>query len=374
MPPRVLATWRERARHLADEVAGPGDGWAEAVASTPRHLLVPAWWQDGELRCGMHDESAWLDAAYSDRTLVTSIGGAHADHASPGAHPSGKPTSSSTLPSLVVAMYRHARIGYGMDVLDVGTGSGYGTALLCQRLGHEHITSVDLDQYLISAARERLGALGMQPRLLAADATASLAGTYDRLVAMTSVRPIPASWLASLRPGGRLVCVLAGTSLILTARTLDDGWAEGRTEWDRAGFMEARTTRSQPPPPEIPPEGGLASTGRYPVLDVGEAWDVSSMLTISAPGVRWQYQEQPDGKRTLILTHPDGSWAHAVSTAQGMPAVRQDGPYRLWDLLESIQDYWLAHGELPARGAAAVIEPNGSIHLARGHWKADLAS
>jgi protein-L-isoaspartate O-methyltransferase len=30
-------------------------------------------------------------------------------------------------------------------------------------------------------------------------------GTYDRIVSTVAVRPIPASWLAALRPGGRLV-------------------------------------------------------------------------------------------------------------------------------------------------------------------------
>lgn len=48
----------------------------------------------------------------------------------------GKPTSSSTLPGLVVTMYRHAVIADDSRVL-VTTGTGHGTALLCRRLGDE---------------------------------------------------------------------------------------------------------------------------------------------------------------------------------------------------------------------------------------------
>jgi protein-L-isoaspartate O-methyltransferase len=46
-----------------------------------------------------------------------------------------------------VAIYRHAHVYDGADVLDVGTGTGTGyvCALLASRLGAEHITSIDAD-------------------------------------------------------------------------------------------------------------------------------------------------------------------------------------------------------------------------------------
>ena len=64
---------------------------------------------------------------------------------------------------------------------------------------------------------------------------------------MVSVRPIPASWLTALRPGGRLVTVISNTSLIITANKTEDGGAVGRVEWDRAMFMPARTGADYPP-------------------------------------------------------------------------------------------------------------------------------
>ncbi len=41
---------------------------------------------------------------------------------------------------------RHACITDGVDVLDVGPGSGYGCAVLATRLGDGHVTSVDVDE------------------------------------------------------------------------------------------------------------------------------------------------------------------------------------------------------------------------------------
>lgn len=68
-----------------------------------------------------------MDAAYGTwETLVTRVGPVHADHAEQDTTYQGWPTSSATLPYLVIAMYRHARIYDGADVLDVGTGPGYG--------------------------------------------------------------------------------------------------------------------------------------------------------------------------------------------------------------------------------------------------------
>ncbi|MFE0761092.1 class I SAM-dependent methyltransferase [Streptomyces smyrnaeus] len=68
-------------------------------------------------------------------------------------------------------MYRHAQIEDGDNVLDVGTGSGSGTAPLARRLTPEQVTSVDTDPYPIEAARGRLAHIGMAPTLIEADAT-----------------------------------------------------------------------------------------------------------------------------------------------------------------------------------------------------------
>src|SRR5690606_42036354 len=97
---------------------------------------------------------------------------------------------SSTLPSLLLRMFGHAEIHDGVEVLDVGTGCGYGAALLARRLGDDRVTSVDVDPYLTKAAAERLDLIGLHPRIVTADATGPLTGEYDRIVARSEERRV----------------------------------------------------------------------------------------------------------------------------------------------------------------------------------------
>jgi protein-L-isoaspartate O-methyltransferase len=276
-------------------------------------------------------------------------------------------------------MYQHARVFNGADILDVATGSGYGCALLANRFGDDRVTSIDVDPYLAKAAAERLDAIALHPRVETVDATGPLPGTFDRIVSMVSMKPIPGSWLTALRPGGRLVTVIAGTTAILTATKQDDGWAEGRIEWDRAGFMATRTGPDYPAGTDElfaaieHADGDEVTTGRYPVIAVNEAWELSSMLEVTAPGVVHYYDEGDDGTRTAWMVHPDGSWARATAHGTEAPTVHQGGPRRLWDILDELRDYWLAYGYFQLYGAEVFIPPEGGkIHLARGSWEATI--
>jgi protein-L-isoaspartate O-methyltransferase len=356
--------------------------WRPVVASVPRHVFVPRWWDWSDpggwiaVR-GEADELRWKDAAYCDQTLVTRLGTAHADHAGPGGHGDGRPTSSATQPGLVVAMYRHAGLTDDVDVLDIGTGSGYGCALLARRLGAHYVTSVDIDDYLVKAAAERLASVALHPEVAVCDATSVLPGRYDRIVSMMSVAPIPASWLAALRPGGRLVTVLAGTGLLVTADKTADGGAAGRTEWYRAGFMTARNGPDYAPtllerhPEARDGDGEQVTIGKYPVVDIGKAWELCSMLGVTLPGIEHHYRET-DGQRTAWLLHPDGSWARATATAGNPPIINQSGTRRLWDTLDEIRCAWLRDGKLPAYGASVTVAPDGIITFKRGRWQATI--
>ncbi|MDK1472254.1 methyltransferase domain-containing protein [Streptomyces sp. 549] len=376
-----MTEWAQHAAALADEVTHPQSRWRDAVRLTPRHLFVPRWWwaeHDGALLAdGPANPELWLRAAYSDTTLVTRTGSLHADHAEPENRPAWWPTSSSTLPSLVVQMLRHARPAEGMRILDVGTASGYSTALLCHRFGDRYVSSVDVDPYLTDTARERLAAVGYRPELVTVDATKELPGGYDRIVAMVAMPRVPPGWLRALRPGGRLVTTLTGTTMIIGAEKTPDGGAVGRVERDWAGFMHARHGSGHPPhliesfPHARDQEGEEVSTGRYPVLNVSDAWEVSTHLTLTAPGVETHYEELGD-RRTAWLFHPDGSWARASAVWTDPPEVHQGGPQRLWDALERIRNRLNTEGALPLYGAHVRITPDGVVHLSRGKWHASL--
>ncbi|WP_345097273.1 methyltransferase domain-containing protein [Planomonospora venezuelensis] len=286
----------------------------------------------------------------------------------------GRPTSSSTLPGLVVQMLRHAEVYEGADVLDVATGSGYSAALLANRIGERHVTSIDVDPYLVEAAADRLDGIGLHPRVLTVDATGPIPGDYDRIVSMVSVRPIPESWLAVLRPEGRLVTTIAHTCLIITADKTPDGGAVGRVEWDRAMFMETRRGEDYPPDEDLfdavwEAEGEEVGRGRYPVMRVSYNWEIPSMLEVVAPGIEHHYEEDDDGQRTARMVHADGSWARATAKGDDPPTVHQGGPRRLWNILDDIRHLWVTEGSLPLHGARAFIRPTGEIHLTRGTWE-----
>lgn len=381
--------WKPHAERLATGTTHPVSRWRLAVASVPRHVFVPRWWDwaspgpglghdTWRLRDGTSDPHGWLDSVYRDMSLVTQVDTMHADHAKPGDQSTGRPTSSATLPGLLIQMYRHAMITDDMDILDVGTGSGYGTALLSTRLGDTHVTSIDVDEYLAKAAAERLDTIALHPDVRTGDATGPLPGCYDRIIATVAVRPIPASWIAALNPGGRLVTTITGTNLILTADKTPDGGVTGRTEWDRAGFMCTRTSAGYPAgmldrfTASRDAEGESISTGRFPVINVNQAWDLYSNLAVMLPGVAHHYEETLDGARTAWILHPDGSWARATANGDRPPVIHQSGPRRLWDTLEDLRHQWLRDGSLPAYGAKATITSDGTIHLTRGRWQVTI--
>ena len=77
--------WETYARRLSAEVTDPMSRWRPLVAATPRHVFVPRWWRwaspEGWTACdGEAGQQRWMDAAYSDRTLITRLGTAHVDH------------------------------------------------------------------------------------------------------------------------------------------------------------------------------------------------------------------------------------------------------------------------------------------------------
>ncbi|MGH3813214.1 MAG: methyltransferase domain-containing protein [Pseudonocardiaceae bacterium] len=71
-------------------------------------------------------------------------------------------------------------------VLEVGTGTGYNTALLCHRVGEGNVCSVDIHPGLIEAAREHLGEIGCHPRLSSGDGAQGWAehAPFDRILAI----------------------------------------------------------------------------------------------------------------------------------------------------------------------------------------------
>ncbi len=368
-----MTAWEAHAAALADQVAHPASRWHGRLASIPRHVFVPAWWQREADGWHRHVAADDLEAVYTDTSLVTRVGPLHADHAEPDQVAAGRSTSSSTQPSLLVKMNRYAMLDDGMDVLEIGTGSGYGTALLAARLGSRHVSSVDVDADLVMAAGSRLAEVGLHPRLAVADATAHVDGTYDRIIATVALRPIPPTLVKALRPGGRLVAVVSGIRAVLTADRLDDGRLFGRIEHATAGFMNTRSGDDYEPATEQPSldaEGETVDVGVYPLADPDDHWELASMLGVTHPDVecRWHGPGE-DGNAVCLLWGADGSWASAWGRPGEVPVVHQAGPQRLWTVLDGLKTRWLTDGGFPLYGAAVLVDLDGSVDLMHGNWR-----
>lgn len=94
-------------------------------------------------------------------------------------------------------------------VYEVGTGSGYLTALLAQLAGH--VTSAEIHDDLRYAAARRLAAAGCRNvTLLGGDSARGPLGDglFDAIVLTGSTPLLPEAFLARLRPGGRAFAVV----------------------------------------------------------------------------------------------------------------------------------------------------------------------
>lgn len=114
-----------------------------------------------------------------------------------------------TPPNVVASFLVSLGIEPGQRVLEVGTGSGYVTALMTD-MG-AHVVSLERFHALALAAYERLSGLGMRAvELQHADGLQAtrLLGRFDRIILNGVVDHIPEGLLQRLVPGGRLVGAL----------------------------------------------------------------------------------------------------------------------------------------------------------------------
>ena len=101
--------------------------------------------------------------------------------------------------------------GSELDILDVGTGSGF-LAILLAAMGHR-VTGIDMAPSMCRAAEEQARAAGVHARFLVMDAEAPAlpAGSFDVIVSRNLTWNLPhleqayAAWYGLLKPGGVLI-------------------------------------------------------------------------------------------------------------------------------------------------------------------------
>ncbi|MFN2528546.1 MAG: methyltransferase domain-containing protein [Candidatus Baltobacteraceae bacterium] len=179
----------ELRQQLADKLKGGGSlrnaAVERAVRAVPRHLFSP---------------DTPLESAYEDHVLRLKDEG-------------GVVLSTISQPAMIVEMLQQLRIAQGHRVLEIGTGSGYTTALLATLVGPDGcVVTIDLESDLVEAAQQRFAQLGLQhAHAVAQDGTLGEArhAPYDRVLLTVCATDIAAAWWEQLAHGGRMVLPLS---------------------------------------------------------------------------------------------------------------------------------------------------------------------
>lgn len=150
----------------------------EAMRTVPRHRFVPA---------------EFVDKAYEDRPL--------------------KIGESQTIsqPYIVGLMTELLALRSGEVVLEIGTGSGYQSAVLAELV--QQVYTIERHQSLADQARKTLAELGFQNvTVIEGDGSGGLPehAPYDGILVTAAAPEVPREILEQLKDGGRLVIPVGG--------------------------------------------------------------------------------------------------------------------------------------------------------------------
>jgi protein-L-isoaspartate(D-aspartate) O-methyltransferase len=165
-----------------------------AMRKLPRHAFVPA---------GERDE------AYADRALAI---------------PGGQTISQ---PYIVALMTQALDLTPESNVLEIGTGSAYQTAILCELAGR--VTTIEVLPELAEAAHARLAGFGysnVECRVGDGHSGAPDAAPFDAIIVTAAPEEVPDALIDQLAIGGRM-CIPVGATpseqrlLLLRKRAAD---------------------------------------------------------------------------------------------------------------------------------------------------------
>ncbi|GAA3968119.1 ATP-grasp peptide maturase system methyltransferase [Streptomyces marokkonensis] len=343
-------------RALADRLEKAGvlktPQWRAAVEAVPRELFLhPGVFLpvDGgrwrPVSAVGADPAEWTRITYRDESLTTQLDGhLTADQTSDPV--TGGPTSSSTTPVTVIGMIEDLDVEEGHHVLEIGTGTGYSSALMCHRLGEDNVTTVEVDPGVAARADAALEAAGYSTWTVTGDGLLGhpRRAPYDRVIATCAVRRIPHTWIRQTKPGGFILATLGawpyGTGLAKVT-VGEGGIAEGRII-GRSSFMQARSQFTAPVSGDLSARTAYADSERETKLPptVLDAWAPAFLTQLAAPGAQLTRAMASDGRPLLYLFDPDReSFAEFVAHSAGW-TVRQGGPVALWDDIERTLVAW----------------------------------
>jgi len=156
----------------------------EAIKSIPRHLFM---------------DSSFEDHAYQDKAFPIAA------------------DQTISQPYTVAFQTELLEIEKGNTVLEIGTGSGYQTAVLCE-LGAK-VYSIERQQELYKKTKIFLSKIGYRPKYLGfGDGYKGLPeyAPFDKIIVTAGAPYVPNALLSQLKVGGRLVIPIGENVQIMT--------------------------------------------------------------------------------------------------------------------------------------------------------------
>ena len=144
----------------------------EAMNRVPRHFFL---------------SSAFLEFAYENKAFQIGAG------------------QTISAPYTVAVQSQLLQVEKGMKVLEIGTGSGYQTAVLCE-LGAK-VYSIERQKLLHDNAKKVLDKMGYRPHLVYGDGYKGLPSfaPFDRVIITCAVPVIPDELLIQMKSDGKLI-------------------------------------------------------------------------------------------------------------------------------------------------------------------------
>ena len=156
----------------------------DAIGSIPRHLFI---------------DSGFLEHAYQDKAFPIAA------------------SQTISQPYTVAFQSELLEVNTGDKILEIGTGSGYQTAVLCV-LG-AHVYSIERQLELFKKTSQFLPKIGyVAKRLIFGDGYKGLKeeAPFDRIIVTAGAPFVPKPLLSQLKVGGRLVIPVGNENQIMT--------------------------------------------------------------------------------------------------------------------------------------------------------------
>ena len=175
----------------------------QAIGKIPRHLFM---------------DSSFEDHAYQDKAFPIAA------------------DQTISQPYTVAFQSELLEITEGENVLEIGTGSGYQTAVLCE-LG-ARVFSIERQRELYKKTKAFLNKIGYRPKYLSfGDGYKGLPtyAPFDKIIVTAGAPYVPKDLLGQLKVGGRLVIPVGEDVQIMTLFV-----RKSPTEFDKTEFGEFR--------------------------------------------------------------------------------------------------------------------------------------